>query len=315
MRVAIIGGTGFVGSYLTDALLNSGHSVSLLVRHGSQHKLRHSEQVQTVSGEISDNESIRRLLEDCDAVIYNVGILREVPRQGVTFESTQYQGLVNTVDAALAVGVKRLLLMSANGVRIPGTRYQETKRQAEEYALKSELDVTVFRPSVIFGDPRGTMEFATQLFNEMVRPPIPAVNFVLGRDSNNGEIVMSPVHIEDVASAFLAALEDSQSIGRTYALGGPEILTWKEMISRIATATGRQKWFLSMPIGLMRVGARLFDWLPFYPVTSDQLTMLEEGNVADPNVLKALINREPAAFSVKNLGYLGHPSAASDEVE
>jgi hypothetical protein len=54
------------------------------------------------------------------------------------------------------------------------------------------------------------------------------------------------------------------------------------------------------------MGARLFDWLPFYPVTSEQLTMLEEGNVADPNVLKALINREPAAFSVENLAYLGH---------
>ena len=306
MRVAIIGGTGFVGRYLTDALLESGHSVSLLVRQASESKLRHAKQVLIVNGDIADADAIRRLLQGCDAVIYNVGILREVPRQGVTFESTQYAGVVNAVDAALAVGVQRFLLMSANGVKIPGTPYQETKRRAEEYALQSGLDVTVFRPSVIFGDPHGTMEFATQLFNEMVRPPIPAVNFISGRDSEKGAIVMSPIHIGDVASAFLIALENDECVGKTYALGGPEILSWKEMITRIAAATGRHKWFLPMPVALMRIGATLFDWLPFFPVTRGQLTMLEEGNVADPAVVQALTGREPASFGLENLDYLGH---------
>ena len=315
MRVAIIGGTGFVGSYLTDALLNSGRSVSLLVRQGSESKLRQPEQVLIVNGDIADTESIRRLLQACDAVIYNVGILREALRKGVTFESTQYEGLVNTVDAALAVGVQRFLLMSANGVKIPGTRYQETKRRAEEYALKSGLDVTVFRPSVIFGDPRGTMEFATQLFNEMVRPPIPAVSFFSGRDPKKGAVVMSPVHIKDVARAFLATLENEECVGKTYALGGPEALTWKEMVSRIAAAKGRRKWFLPMPIALMRIGATLFDWLPFFPVTRGQLTMLEEGNVADPEIMQALTGREATSFSVEHLDYLGNQEAVCREAD
>ncbi len=305
MRVAIIGGTGFVGSYLTDAMLSAGHSVSLLVRKGSESKVRQAEQVRVVSGDIANSESIRRLLEGCEAVIYNVGILRERRREGITFESTQYQGLVNTVNAALEVGVQRLLLMSANGVRIPGTRYQETKCRAESYAFDSDLDVTVFRPSVIFGNPRGTMEFATQLFQDMVRPPIPAVNFVGSGKSSGREIVMSPIHIEDVASAFVVALENDECIGKTYSLGGPEVLTWKAMVSRVAGAVGRHKWFLSMPIGLMNVGASLFDWLPVFPVTRDQLSMLEEGNVADPTIVRDLIGREPAAFSISKLDYLG----------
>ena len=306
LRVAIIGGTGFVGRHLTDGLLEAGHSVSLLVRPGSESKLRHPEQVRVVQGGIADTDSIRQLIDGCDAVTYNVGILREVPRQGITFESTQYEGLVNVVDTALAVGVQRLLLMSANGVKIPGTQYQESKRRAEEYALQSGLDVTVFRPSVIFGNPHGAQEFATQLFREMVRPPIPAVNFLTARGSTMRSVVMSPVHIGDVVSAFLAALERDECIGRTYELGGPEILSWKEMISRIAAATGRKKWFLPMPVALMRIGATLFDWLPFFPVTRDQLTMLKEGNVADPDIIKTLINREPASFSVENLDYLAH---------
>ncbi|MDH5621765.1 MAG: NAD(P)H-binding protein [Gammaproteobacteria bacterium] len=301
MQVAIIGGTGFVGSYLTDGLLSAGHSVSMLVRRGSESKLRSAERVRTVTGDIADSASIRRLLEGCDAVIYNVGILREVKRTGNTYEATQYQGVVNTVNAALEVGVRRLLLMSANGVKVPGTPYQETKCRAEAFALESGLDVTVFRPSVIFGDPRGTMEFATQLFREMVRPPVPSVNFVTG-----GGVVMSPIHVKDVADAFLAALEKDECIGKTYVLGGPEALSWKQMVSRIAQAAGREKWFLPMPMGLMRIGATLFDWLPFFPVTRDQLTMLEEGNVADPAVVKNLIGREPRAFDAGSLQYLGN---------
>jgi NADH dehydrogenase len=289
---------------LTDALLAAGHEPVLLVREGSESRIRQRDRVVAMTGNIETPEALRRALEGCDAVIYNVGILREFPREGVTFESTQYDGLVRTVAAAKEAGVKRLLLMSANGVKRPGTAYQETKRRAEEHAMQSGLDVTVLRPSVIFGDPRGRMEFATQLYGEMVRPPIPAVGFFSGWDKDKGAVVMSPVHIEDVSSAFVAALEDESMIGKTISLGGPETLTWPEMIRRIAAAAGKKKVILPMPIALMRIGATLLDWLPFFPVTRDQLTMLEEGNIADPAALHDLINREPQSFNAESLAYL-----------
>ncbi|MGB5576558.1 MAG: NAD(P)H-binding protein [Woeseiaceae bacterium] len=304
MKVAIIGGTGFVGGHLTEALLAAGHEVSLLVRTGSESKVRQTGRVMTTSGDISSADALKSVMEGCSAVIYNVGILREFPSRGITFEESQYQGLVRTVEAARDGGVKRLLLMSANGVKPAGTPYQETKFRAEEYARQSGLEVTVLRPSVIFGDPEGKMEFATQLFNDMVRPPIPAVSFFSGRSPDKGAVVMSPVHIDDVACAFVAALENDKTIGQTFALGGPEVLTWQTMVRRIAEATGRTKWLLPMPIWIMRIGATLFDWLPFFPVTRGQLTMLEEGNTADPAVLKQLIGRDPQDFSVDALGYL-----------
>lgn len=309
MRVAIIGGTGFVGSYLTDALHAAGHELSLLVRAGSESKVSQSAQSRITTGDIASPEALRSTLEGCDAAIYNVGILREFPSRGITFEDSQYQGLVRTVEAARATGVKRLLLMSANGVKRPGTPYQETKRRAEEYALDSGLDVTVLRPSVIFGDPRGKMEFATQLYQDMVRPPIPAVGFFSGRSPEKGAVVMSPVHIEDIADAFVAALSNDETVGKTYCLGGPEVLTWIQMLHRIGEATGRRKWILPMPIYLMRIGATLFDWLPFFPVTRGQLTMLEEGNTADPATLKTLIGREPRGFTVDSLAYLRRKDA------
>ena len=304
MKVAIIGGTGFVGGHLTEALLAAGHEVSLLVRTGSESKVRQTGRVVTTAGDISSADALRSVMQGCSAVIYNVGILREFPSRGITFEESQYQGLVRTVEAARDVGIKRLLLMSANGVKPKGTPYQETKFRAEEYARQSGLDVTVLRPSVIFGDPAGKMEFATQLFKDMVRPPIPAVSFFSGRSPDKGAVVMSPVHIDDVARAFVAALENDKTIGQTFALGGPEVLSWQTMVRRIAEATGRSKWLLPMPIWIMRIGATLFDWLPFFPVTRGQLTMLEEGNTADPAVLKQLIGRDPQGFSVDALGYL-----------
>ena len=304
MRVAIIGGTGFVGSYIVDALLEQGHDVALLVRPGSEHKVRQSGALCVVSGSIDSSASICELTSGCDAAIYCVGILRELPRKGITFEATQFDGVANTVDAAVENGVGRFLLMSANGVRVPGTQYQETKKRAEDRVLASDLDATIFRPSVIFGNPRGQMEFATQLFHDMVEKPIPAVGFFSGLNPTSGAVLMSPVHVEDVAHAFVNSLTNDSTVGETYVLGGPDILSWTEMIRRIGTATGRKKWIVPLPIVLMKFAATLFDWLPSFPVTRDQLTMLTEGNTADPDVVKSLIGKSPAAFSFEQLDYL-----------
>ncbi|NCF16266.1 MAG: NAD(P)H-binding protein, partial [Gammaproteobacteria bacterium] len=269
--------------------------VNTLVRPGSENKILNAS-VHAVPGDLASPKALRETLEGCDAVVYNVGLLREFPRRGITFEQAQYQGVVDTIEAAKEMGVSRLLLMSAIGVKDPGTGYQSTKRRAELFALDSDLDVTVLRPSVIFGDPRGTMEFATQLYRDMVRPPMPAAGFAGVR--------MSPVHINDVADAFVAALNDPTTIGSTIELAGPEVLSWKEMIRRIASAAGKKKIILPMPLWVMRAGATLFDWLPFYPVTRDQLTMLEEGNTAPVEPLEAIIGRPATRFDQTSLNYL-----------
>lgn len=305
MRIALIGGTGYVGRYLVDALLSAGHEVSLLVRAGSGGKLSGSNRCNVVTGNLDSREAIDEALAGCDAVIYNVGILREFRSKGITFEALQYEGVVRVVDAARAAGISRFLLMSANGVSDEGTSYQQTKYRAEEYAKASGLDVTVFRPSVIFGDPRGAMEFATQLYRDMVRPPLPAVGFFSGLRPAQGQVLMSPVHVEDVAEAFCKALADDSTIGKTYSLGGPETLSWQEMLQRIARSVGRRKWIVPMPIGLMKVAAFVLDWLPFFPVTRDQLTMLASGNMASPQELELLIGRQAKAFDEESLAYLG----------
>lgn len=304
MNVAVIGGTGFVGSHVLDALNAAGHQVSLLVRPGSEAKLQIAKVWRTTRGDLDDQDALDATLSDCDAVIYSVGLLREFPNRGITFESTQYEGVVNTVESAKRSGVNRFLLLSANGVKVPGTKYQETKKRAEQFLLTSGLDATIFQPSVIFGDPRGTMEFATQLHDDMVANPMPAVGFFVGAQPKNGQILMSPAYIGDVALAIVNTLSDKKTIGETYTFGGPEVLSWNDMIKRIAAAVKRRKIIAPMPIAAMKLAATLFDWLPQFPVTRDQLTMLAENNVADPADLRTLAGRELTAFNVDSLAYL-----------
>lgn len=304
MKVAIIGGTGFVGSYIVDAVIEAGHSVSMLVRPGSESKLHRQDNIRITHGDVGSATAVAGTIDGCDAVIYCIGILREFSRKGITFEALQYEGVVRTIEAAINAGTKRILLMSANGVRVPGTPYQETKKRGEDAVLASGLDATVFRPSVVFGDPRGKMEIATQLYRQMVRPPVPAAGFFTGLRPADGEVLMSPVHVEDVAAAFANALEDDATIGRIYELGGPEVVSWSEMIRRIAETVGRQKWILPYPIWLIKIGATLFDWLPFFPATRDQLTMLAEGNTADPAAIESIIQHPARAFDSSSLGYL-----------
>lgn len=304
MQVAIVGGTGFVGSHLVAALVEKDHKPAVLVRPGSEPKLVRPDACRAVPGDLDDEAALRALLTGCDAAIYNVGILRESRRAGITFERLQHEGLRKVAGLAEAVGVKRLLLMSANGVREDGTPYQQSKWLAEQFALASRLDVTVFRPSVIFGAPEGRMEIATQLRNDMVKPPVPAVDFFSAFGDHRGPVVMSPVHVDDVAAAFMAALDNGGTIGKTFELGGPEALSWGEMIRRVAGAVGRQKRLLPMPIELMKLAAFFLDWLPFFPVTRDQLTMLAEGNTADPSEIRQIIGRPPKGFTADELAYL-----------
>ena len=304
MQVGLFGATGFVGGYLVEALLAAGHKPSVLVREGSESKLPAAGKCRVTQGDLGDATAIESVVEGCEAVIYNVGLLREFPKRGITFEEAHHRAAVRVIDAAKAAGCRRFVLMSANGVKRPGTPYQETKLAAEEHLRDSGLDYTIFRPSVIFGDPYGKMEIATQLYQQMVRPPVPAVGFHTGFSPAKGRIMMSPVSVGDVADAFVSSLVRGETVGQCFEIGGPEALSWVDMLQRVAEAVGKRKWILPMPILLMKLAATFLDWIPAFPATRDQLTMLAEGNTAGSEALEALIGRPAKPFVAGNLTYL-----------
>jgi uncharacterized protein YbjT (DUF2867 family) len=306
VKVTIFGGTGFVGSYLVDALVEDGHTPRLLVRAGSEGKVRQPARCEIVSGEIGDAKAVAASLAGAEAAIYNIGLLREFPKRGVTWEAMHYEGAARAIDAAKAGGVKRFVLMSANGAKPEGTGYQVTKYRAEQYLARSGLDWTVFRPSVVFGDPRGREEFCSMLRDQMMKPPVPAPLFHEGIwPAGAGRFRMSPVAIEDVAAAFVRSLESPASHERIFPLGGPEALEWREILRIIAAASGKRKFMLPAPAGVVRAAASLFDRFEWFPVTRAQLQMLLEGNACDGSEAWKLFGITPRRFSVETLAYLG----------
>lgn len=303
MRVAVVGGTGFIGSYLVDTLLERHHVPTLLVRHGSDQKVRVTDNTaRIVHGDLDDDRALVSTMFDCSAVIFNVGILREDPARGITFEDLQFHAVERCIEAAKVNGIQRFILMSANGVRLDGTPYQRSKAMAEQALKASGMDYTIFRPSIVFGDPRGLMEIGTQLLNDVVKLPIPAAGFQTGLFG--GAVEMSPVHVQDVADAFVHSLSDDSTIGQTYTLGGPETLSWAELVSRVASASGTRKWIVPAPIPLVKIPVRLLQWIPNFPVTTDQLSMLADGNTATAADVERLIGRQAKSFSEDNLRYL-----------
>lgn len=305
MKVAVFGGTGFVGSYLVDALIAHGHAPRLLVRAGSEDKVAQRGRCELVSGEIGDAAAVAACLEGAEAAIYNIGLLRELPARGVTWEAMHFAGAARAIDAAVKGGVRRFLLMSANGVKPEGTGYQSTKYRAEQYLAASGLDWTVFRPSIVFGDPRGRLEFCSMLKDQMIAPPIPAPLFHHGLwPAGAGRFRLSPVAVEDVAEAFVRALDNPASHGRILPLGGPETLEWREIIRIIGAACGKRKLMLPAPVAGVRAVAALLDRFEWFPVTRAQLQMLLEGNACDGSEAWTLFGIKPKHFDAAALPYL-----------
>ena len=305
MRVAIFGATGFVGSHLLAALTANGHHVTAMVRPGSESKVTHNASVTRVSGDIHDSQAICQMLELADAAIYNIGILRECPAQGISFYDLQFDAARDVMNLACEKGVNRFLLMSANGVSAEGNSYQRSKYLAEEYLKTTALDWTIFRPSVIFGEPYGRMEFATQLYRDIVSSPLPAPLFFNGLlPGNAGSFRLSPIHVKDVARIFVESLSDAETCGRSYELGGPEALTWKQILERICDTTGDSLSTLPVPAWGIRSLALALDRFSFFPLTRDQLDMLMAGNTCDTSAVFEHFGIMPRDFDQTNLAYL-----------
>ena len=304
MKIAIFGGTGFVGSYIIHELINKKFIPRVLVRRGSESRI--TSICEIVYGDIQNKNAVKDTIQGTVAVIYNIGIIREFPDKEITFKTLHYEGVRHCIDSAYKLGVKRFIIMSANGVKPDGTEYQYTKWQAEELLKESGLEWTIFRPSLIFGDPgdKGIPEFCTQIRDDMLSLPIPAPLFYKGLfPINAGSFSLSPIHVKNVAEFFVTAINQKESIGKVYVLGGLEIISWKEIIHQIAIVCGKSTWKIPAPVIGIKMAAALLDRFEWFPITRDQLVMLMEGNTADKHYFTDF-GIEPIPFETDNLIYL-----------
>lgn len=290
-RIFLTGGTGFVGTEIQRAL--NGRPLTVLVRPGVSGPRNPA--ATYVNGDITDPDSLSGSMDGCSTVIHLVAIIEETGN--ATFDRVIRQGTENVVSEAKRAGVQQIILMSALGARDdPAYPYLLAKYRAEEIVETSGIPWTVFRPSIIFGPGDGFMNRLATLVRSYPVVPI----------AGNGKSLFQPVHVSEVAASFAWAVGHPESIGRTFELGGPDILTYDEIIDVIQQQLGTRRKTIHLPIGLVRNVVRLSSPLPeklHPPVTLDQLRMLDLDNCTDRSATADLIGR-PQLHLQDGIGYL-----------
>lgn len=273
--VLVIGGSGFVGSSLVAQLSAAGHTVIVPTRRRERAKhLIMLPAVDVVEADVHDDAVLRGLLRDADAVVNLVGILhsRRGSPYGPDFARAHVELPRRIVAACVAGGVSRYLHMSALGADANGPSMYQRSKAAGEAVARSEpgLKTTIFRPSVIFG----AKDHFLNMFAAMqkILPVVP-----LG----SAEARFQPIHVEDVARAFVNALACEHTIGNTYELAGPSVYSLRQLVLLSGLYSGHPRPVIALPPALARLQALLLEYAPFGPVMSrDNLDSMRVDNVA-----------------------------------
>jgi NADH dehydrogenase len=307
MRVAITGGTGFVGRHLAERLWGEGHEVALISRHPGK-PAGPPDHATWVASDLSDPDVLAAAFTGCDAVAHCAGINRELGSQ--TFERVHVEGTRHVVEAARRVGVRRIALMSFLRARPDcGSAYHESKWAAEEIVRASGLDYTIIKAGMVYGRGDHMLDHLSHAFYTL--PLLATVGF--------REKAIRPLAIEDLLQVLQAALIDGRLPRKTVALTGAEELLLSEAAGRVAQVLGRRAWIFPAPVIFHRVLAQVCEWTMKVPlVAKAQVQILIEGVVEPASACDPLpadlvpvrrftpgqIRRglpEPGAFGVRDL--------------
>jgi uncharacterized protein YbjT (DUF2867 family) len=267
--ILVTGGTGFVGPKVVHALRAEDRPVRCLVRDPSRAGQLRAWGCELAQGDMTDPASLARAVEGCDAVVHLVAIITGKPEE---FERIMTRGTQDLVAAAAAAGVRRFVLMSALGTSESTrelTPYYKAKWSMEQAAKAAEIEHTIFRPSFVFGRDGGVLP----TFVRLVRyaPVIPVIG--------PGTQRIQPIWVEDVAAYFARSIDLAEAAGRTFEIGGPDVVTWDTLYDRIKAVLGKRRAKIHLPFGLARMNAAVLETLPGpTPLTRDQVTMLEAGD-------------------------------------
>ena len=281
--VTVFGASGFLGRHIVRALGNDGWRLRAAVRYpNTAHFLKpmgRVGQIQLLKTNVTDEAAVDAALRGADAAINLVGILSESGSQ--RFGALHADAAERIARLATKHGVTRLVHVSALGADAgSASTYARTKAQGEERVRAAFAGATILRPSIVFGP-------EDDFFNRFawlarMSPALPLIG--------GGRTRFQPVYVGDVALAVRAVLRDAATAGVTYELGGPEVLTLKDVMQLVLKQTQRKRVLIPVPFALARPLGAVLGLLPKPMLTRDQVRLLGQDNVvaADAHTLHDL---------------------------
>jgi uncharacterized protein YbjT (DUF2867 family) len=270
--VTVFGGSGFLGRSVVRALCKREYRVRVAVRRpelaGHLQPLGRVGQIHAVQANLRYPTSVEAAMRDSEIAINLVGILAQGGAQ--TFDAVQDKGAGTVAKAAAAVGARMVHVSAIGADENSLSAYARSKAAGEKAVLSAVPSATILRPSVVFGP----ADQFTNRFAALARlsPALPLIGGGLNK--------MQPVYVGDVASAVAAAVDRKAKTGATYELGGPEVLTMREIMEIILKITERERMLISLPFGLAKLQALLLQFAPgALKLTPDQVELLRSDNV------------------------------------
>lgn len=303
-QVCVLGGSGFVGSAIVHRLSNAGYMVKVLTRRREATKhLILLPNVQVEECDVLDNNQLHAQLVGSDAVINLIGILHESKQ--TSFNQLLAQFPQRVAQHCKELGIKRLVHMSALGAGMEAaSEYLRCKAAGEinvmDYAR--DMNITIFQPSVIFGRDDSFLNLFAGLVNVL-----PVV--LLAKP----DAKFQPIWVEDVAQAFVRALEDVSAYGKTYQLGGPRVYTLRELVEFAMFVLGKKRKIIGLNDKLSYYQAYALELMPVKLMTRDNFYSMEVDNVCN-TAFPTVLGFEPTALEAIVPEYLANdtPRGAYD---
>lgn len=289
--VTVFGGSGFIGRHLVQRLAADGWTVRVAVRDPEAaaflQPLGNIGQIVAVPCNLNHRTSVELAVQGADAVVNLVGILYE--RGKATFQAIHVDGARAIAESAAKAGASRLVHISALGAdKASDSAYARSKAEGEAAVRAAFPAATILRPSVVFGPEDDFFNrFATMARTFNVLPVITGDGFKLVRRGNayaldlygTGGPKFQPVYVGDVAEAIMACLRSGTHAGQEYELGGPEVMSMKQVHELVMKTTDRCALLAPLPVWAAGIQAQFLQFMPKPMLTPDQVKLLKRDNV------------------------------------